>query len=101
VTAKIATTTSKLTGKWALITGASRGVGRQIALALAEHGCRLILHGRQASHNEGLARELGQRGLEVKVVAAELADGKAVDQLIDGILGELGASTSCTTTPPS
>ena len=81
---------SKLSGKWALITGASRGVGRQIALALAEHDCRLVLHGRDASHCEGLARELAERGLEVKVVAAELSDSKAVDGLIDRVLGELG-----------
>lgn len=81
---------SKLSGKWALITGASRGVGRQIALALAEHDCRLILHGREASHCEGLARELAERGLEVKVLAAELSDSKAVDGLIDRVLGELG-----------
>jgi 3-oxoacyl-[acyl-carrier protein] reductase len=90
VTAKTETITSKLTGKWALITGASRGVGRQIALALAEHGTHLILHGREASHNEGLARELTERGLEVKVVAAELADAKAVDRMIDRVVGELG-----------
>jgi len=81
---------SKLSGKWALITGASRGVGRQIALALAEHECRVILHGREASHCEGLARQLAERGLEVKVLAAELSDGKAVDTLIDRVLAELG-----------
>ena len=81
---------SKLSGKWALITGASRGVGRQIALALAEHDCRLILHGREASHCEDLARQLSERGLEVKVLAAELSDSKAVDGLIDRVLGDLG-----------
>lgn len=81
---------SKLSGKWALITGASRGVGRQIALALAEHGCRLVLHGREASHCDGLARELSERGIEVKVLAAELSDGKAVDTLIDRVLADLG-----------
>jgi NAD(P)-dependent dehydrogenase (short-subunit alcohol dehydrogenase family) len=81
---------SKLSGKWALITGASRGVGRQIALALAEHDCRLVLHGREASHCEGLARELAERGLEVKVLAAELSDSKAVDALIDRVLADIG-----------
>jgi NAD(P)-dependent dehydrogenase (short-subunit alcohol dehydrogenase family) len=81
---------SKLSGKWALITGASRGVGRQIALALAEHNCRLILHGRKPSHNEALAAELREKGVEVRVVAAELSDSKAVDALIDGVLGDIG-----------
>ena len=81
---------SKLTGKWALITGASRGVGRQIALALADHQCRLILHGRQIAHCEDLARELRERGLEVKVFGAELSDIPAVDKMIDRVLRELG-----------
>jgi 3-oxoacyl-[acyl-carrier protein] reductase len=81
---------SIVTGKWAFITGASRGVGRQVALALAEHGCRLVLHGRQASHCVELAGELEARGVEVKVLAAELSDGKAVDSLIDRILKDLG-----------
>ena len=81
---------SKLSGKWALITGASRGVGRQIALALAEHGCRLVLHGREAAPCEGLARQLTERGVEVRVVAAELSDARAVDALIDRVLAELG-----------
>src|SRR5688572_11395714 len=81
---------SKLSGKWALITGASRGVGRQIALALAEHNSRLILHGRKASHNEALASELREKGIEVRVVAAELSDSKAVDSMIDLVLKEIG-----------
>lgn len=90
MTQKTPAITSKLTGKTALITGASRGVGRQIALALAEHGCRLLLHGRQAAHNESLARELRERGLEVEVLEAELSDAQAVDQLIDGVLAKHG-----------
>jgi 3-oxoacyl-[acyl-carrier protein] reductase len=81
---------SSLTDKWALITGASRGVGRQVALALAEHGCRLVLHGRHASHCANLASELTERGLEVKVLAAELSDRKAVDAVIDRVLKDLG-----------
>jgi len=77
---------SKLTGKWALITGASRGVGRQIALGLAEQGCKLILHGRSAAHCEPLAKQLRERGLEVRTVGAELADAKQVDELIEQVL---------------
>ncbi len=81
---------SKLTGKWALITGASRGVGRQVALGLADHGCRLLLHGRQASHTESLARELRERGVEARAIGAELSDSREVDRLIDGVLADPG-----------
>ncbi len=79
-----------LSGKWALVTGASRGVGRQVALGLAEYGCKLILHSRKASHCEALAEELRGRGREVRVVAAELSDAQAVDQLIDSLLADPG-----------
>ena len=39
-------------GRWALITGASRGIGYGAALLMAERGCNLILHGRQEAHLE-------------------------------------------------
>ncbi len=83
---KASESSGRLAGKRALVTGASRGVGRQVALALGEQGCSLVLHGRQASHCEGLARELTEQGVDVKVFAAELSDGKAVDSLIDQVL---------------
>ncbi|MBC8135523.1 MAG: SDR family NAD(P)-dependent oxidoreductase, partial [Fibrella sp.] len=34
----------QLDGKWALVTGSSRGIGQQIAVGLAEHGCHVIVH---------------------------------------------------------
>ncbi|HYF64897.1 MAG TPA: SDR family NAD(P)-dependent oxidoreductase, partial [Herpetosiphonaceae bacterium] len=34
-----------LGGKWALVTGSSRGIGQQIALGLAQRGCNVIVHG--------------------------------------------------------
>jgi 3-oxoacyl-[acyl-carrier protein] reductase len=36
--------------KWALVTGSSRGIGRQIALGLAAEGCNVIVHGRTIEH---------------------------------------------------
>ena len=39
-----------VSGKWALITGASRGIGRLIALEMAKRGCNLVLHSRRLSH---------------------------------------------------
>jgi NAD(P)-dependent dehydrogenase (short-subunit alcohol dehydrogenase family) len=81
---------SKLKGKWALVTGASRGVGKQVALGLAEQGCRLVLHARQLSNLEPLLKELRSRGVEARAVAAELSEGAQVDAMIDGVLRDLG-----------
>lgn len=41
-------------GRWALVTGAARGVGRQIALGLAQRGCNLVLHSRERAHTAEL-----------------------------------------------
>src|SRR5688500_13509527 len=89
---KASGSSGRLSGKRALVTGASRGVGRQVALALAEEGCSLLLHGRQASHCEGLARELAEQGVDAKVLAAELSDGEAVVALIDRVLELAGVA---------
>lgn len=76
----------RLVGKRALVTGASRGVGRQIALALAEEGCDLILHSRETKHTRELVAELGARGHLARSVAAELSVAEQVDSMIDGLL---------------
>lgn len=69
-------------GKWALITGASRGIGRLIALFLAERGCNLVLHGRSAAHLEGVLAEVRILGVEAHGVGAELADPDQVTELL-------------------
>ena len=69
-------------GKWALITGASRGIGRLIALFLAEKGCNLVLHGRSAAHLEGVLAEVRILGVEAYGVGAELADPDQVTELL-------------------
>lgn len=63
-----------ITAKWVLLTGASRGVGREVAGALADKGCRLILHSRKLEHTAALASEFQARGLTVHQLAAELSD---------------------------
>ena len=77
---------SKLSGKWALVTGASRGVGRQVALGLAEQGCKLLLHARQLDHLEPLLKELLSRGAEARGVAAELSNAAQVYAFIYSVL---------------
>ncbi|MBP1561777.1 MAG: SDR family oxidoreductase [Oscillospiraceae bacterium] len=56
----------------ALITGASSGIGRDIARLLAEKGVRLIISGRNTEKLEELRQEIGER--RVKVIAADISD---------------------------
>jgi 3-oxoacyl-[acyl-carrier protein] reductase len=61
-----------LTGKVALVTGGSRGIGRSIALGLGEEGCRLSICARGAERLEATAGELRALGTEVLAVPADL-----------------------------
>jgi 3-oxoacyl-[acyl-carrier protein] reductase len=67
-----------LTGKKALITGATGGLGEEIARALHKAGAIVGLHGTRAEKLESLAAELGER---VKIFPANLADREAVKAL--------------------
>jgi len=57
-----------LADKWALVTGSSRGIGRQIALGLAERKCNLILHGRVPGNTDETAKRLAGKGVLVRSV---------------------------------
>lgn len=72
-------------GKWALITGSARGIGRLTALFMAERGCNLILHSRDLAHTEGLLAEVRAKGVQAHAVAAELNDLGAVARMLEEI----------------
>lgn len=75
-----------LRGKWALVTGASRGIGYQIALALAEQGVNLVVQSRAKDHTQAVVREAAHHNVDVIAVEADLADTSAVRSLARDIL---------------
>ena len=74
-------------GKWALVTGASAGIGVAVARELASHGARLILTARRRERLEALAAELAANGTETRVVVADLSDAAAPQQIYDATEG--------------
>ena len=79
--------TNDFNGKWALVTGASAGIGAELARELAGHGAKLILTARRMERLEALAAELTAKGTEVRVVAADLNDPAAPQQIYDATEG--------------
>lgn len=71
-------------GPWALVTGASSGIGREISTRLAEAGLNLIIHGRNEKKLSQLEKELRSGyGVEVKTEAADLSESAGIGQIIE------------------
>ena len=72
-----------------LITGASRGIGRAIALMLAAKDCRLILHGRDQAALTDLSSEIANAGGESAIIIADISVREGIKKLIE----EIGQTT--------
>ena len=68
-------------GKWALITGASRGIGFLSAVFMAKRGCNLVLHSRNAEHCRKAVEEIRSYGVGAYAVEAELSDLSQVEKM--------------------
>lgn len=74
-----------LNDKVALVTGAARGLGLEIARALAAAGAFVLVHGRVAETLEAAARSIRESGGRAEAVAFDLTDERAVDAAIEGV----------------
>jgi NAD(P)-dependent dehydrogenase (short-subunit alcohol dehydrogenase family) len=80
-----------LSGKVALVTGGSRGLGREMVLAFAEHGADVVIASRKLENCEKLANEVRERfGRRALPVAANVGDWDQCDALTDAAYAEFG-----------
>ena len=79
-----------LTGKTALVTGGSRGLGLQMAHALGEAGARIMLSSRKAEDLEQACAELQAAGIDARWVAADCAKDAEITRLADETLQRMG-----------
>ncbi|GGL99205.1 SDR family NAD(P)-dependent oxidoreductase [Deinococcus aerophilus] len=80
----------KLTGKVALITGASSGIGEATALALAQEGAAVALVARRRERLEELAQKIGEMGGQSAVIVSDLAQGGQAATVVQQTLTALG-----------
>jgi NAD(P)-dependent dehydrogenase (short-subunit alcohol dehydrogenase family) len=79
-----------LQGKVALVTGASQGLGRALALAYAREGASLVVNSRSEEGIRPVAGEVEELGVEVLAVAADVSRGEDVRRLVEGAVGRFG-----------
>ncbi|HOS99822.1 MAG TPA: 3-oxoacyl-ACP reductase family protein [Acidobacteriota bacterium] len=81
-----------LSGRTALVTGASRGIGRAIARALAEAGADVLInYARSATAAQELAAEIASLGRRAEAVAADVADPAAVEAMFERLAATWGS----------
>ena len=82
--------TFSLTGRTALVTGATRGLGRAFARAIAEAGGDVVIHGRDAEAAEEVRAEIESLGRTAHVVLGELTSRESVDAVVSEALERAG-----------
>ena len=82
---------SDLSGRVALVTGSSRGLGFLLARELAREGCRVVICARDAAELERARDELARGGADVLAVPCDVSDRQQVEQLIEQTVQRYGS----------
>lgn len=79
-----------LTGKTAVVTGSTRGLGEAFALALAEAGANIVIVGRDAQAAAAVADKLASRGTAVRSVIADITDRADIERVLQETIDTFG-----------
>jgi NAD(P)-dependent dehydrogenase (short-subunit alcohol dehydrogenase family) len=77
-------------GQVVLVSGASRGIGRGLAEAFAARGATVVITGRERDTLEKTAKEICPPGGTVKAAVCDVADAKAIDAMVAGVIRDFG-----------
>ncbi|MBW3542832.1 MAG: SDR family NAD(P)-dependent oxidoreductase [Planctomycetes bacterium] len=81
----------QLAGRTAIVTGASAGIGRAVAVALGQHGMNVVLAARSCGPLETAAEDVRRTGASALAVAADVADHAARERLVEAALERFGS----------
>lgn len=81
---------AQLNGKVAIVTGAGRGIGRSVALALAQEGAAVALVSRTASELQAVQKEIEEFGGEAAAFQADMADEGQIKGMLEGTVKRFG-----------
>ena len=81
---------NQLSGKVAIVTGASSGIGRAAAKLFAQHGARVVVTGRRQAELDVLVDEIGQAGSAAVAVAGDIRDERLARTLVETAVGRFG-----------
>lgn len=79
-----------LTGKVAFISGSAKGIGKQIAIALAKEGTNIVINDINQESIDEAVNEISQYGTKVIGLLGDVSDEKSVDDMFDAVIEKLG-----------
>ena len=79
-----------LKGKVAVVTGGSKGIGRAICLAMAEHGAAVVVSSRKLDACEEVVKEIQAKGGKAKAIACNIGYRDQVEALVNGTRAAFG-----------
>ncbi len=80
----------KLKGRVALITGSTRGIGKELAIGFAREGADLIINGRNPEKTEAVAKEIEALGVRTQPVAADVSVSQDVARMVEEGISSFG-----------
>ena len=89
----------RLKEKVALVTGAGRGIGREIALAYAREGAHVVINDIDPTTSETTAADAAKSGMKSFAIAGDIAAPNEPKRVVDAVVRNSAASTSSSTMP--